>query len=308
MNAACYTNGNYMVAIFPDGTKIRCIDDSLEWEPEFPETLDILISDYCKENCPYCYEGCSEQGKNADLCLPFIHTIRPYTEVAININCLNFQINELVPFLKRMHNQKVIVNITVNANEFINEYMTLRKFCKKEWIHGVGISIGKVGQDPSNDNHLTEEVLYDLEDFRNVVFHTIVGVTTGKQYQFIMEHKLPVLILGYKENLGRSGAYKDTHSLEFRQNIDWLMQNISKMMDTHNLVSFDNLALEQFHIKERLDMNFWNQVYMGEEGKYSFYIDAVHRQFAKNSMAPASKRYPLLDSVQDMYDAIRKKG
>lgn len=41
-----YRNGNYNVAIFDDGTKIRYNNlDCLV--PEFPESMDVKISNYC---------------------------------------------------------------------------------------------------------------------------------------------------------------------------------------------------------------------------------------------------------------------
>ena len=49
-----YRNGNYNVAIFDDGTKIRYNNlDCLV--PEFPESMDVKISNYCPFNCSMCF-------------------------------------------------------------------------------------------------------------------------------------------------------------------------------------------------------------------------------------------------------------
>ncbi len=46
-----YRNGNYNVAIFDDGTKIRYNNlDCLV--PEFPESMDVKISNYCPFRMP----------------------------------------------------------------------------------------------------------------------------------------------------------------------------------------------------------------------------------------------------------------
>ena len=43
---------------------------------------------------------------------------------------------------------------------------------------------------------------------------------------------------------------------------------------------------------------------MGDDGKYTMYIDMVNNEFAKNSMS--DKRYKLMDNVEDMFDIVRK--
>lgn len=83
-----YKNGNYYVTMLSDGTKIRANKlDTLE--PEFAENCDMLITTECNGGCPYCYEGCSTNGSHADLMnLPFLDTLHPFTELAINGNDL----------------------------------------------------------------------------------------------------------------------------------------------------------------------------------------------------------------------------
>ena len=42
--------------------------------------------------------------------------------------------------------------------------------------------------------------------------------------------------------------------------------------------------------------------------EFTYYIDMVERKFAKSSTTPMDQRYDLLDSVDDMFEKIRKKG
>ena len=44
---------------------------------------------------------------------------------------------------------------------------------------------------------------------------------------------------------------------------------------------------------------------MGDDGDYSFYIDAVSQTFAKNSTISKDQNYPVLESVDDMFNFIR---
>ena len=44
---------------------------------------------------------------------------------------------------------------------------------------------------------------------------------------------------------------------------------------------------------------------MGDDGDYSFYIDAVEETFAKNSTISKDRNYPILESVDNMFNFIR---
>ena len=67
-----YKNGNYNVAIFEDGTKIRFNDlDNLK--PDFPESMDMKISNYCPFNCPMCHEKSSTNGKYGNIFYTFLY-------------------------------------------------------------------------------------------------------------------------------------------------------------------------------------------------------------------------------------------
>ena len=44
---------------------------------------------------------------------------------------------------------------------------------------------------------------------------------------------------------------------------------------------------------------------MGEDSEFSFYIDAVNKNFGKNSMS--NKRYDMLDDAKKMFDIVRRR-
>ncbi len=44
---------------------------------------------------------------------------------------------------------------------------------------------------------------------------------------------------------------------------------------------------------------------MGDDGNYTFYIDLVKGEFAKNSVS--DERYPLLDNIDDMFKRIQNE-
>lgn len=78
---AKYKNGDVNVLLFEDGTKIR---SSKEENPkvEFPESMDIKITDYCDRNCPYCHEKSTTKGIHGDLNSKFFNTLPSGIELA----------------------------------------------------------------------------------------------------------------------------------------------------------------------------------------------------------------------------------
>lgn len=76
-----YTNGNYIVKIYSDGTKIRITEED-KFIPEFPESIDMKITDYCEVGCPMCHENSSIKGKHANFNYKFLDTLKEGTEIA----------------------------------------------------------------------------------------------------------------------------------------------------------------------------------------------------------------------------------
>jgi hypothetical protein len=69
-------------------------------------------------------------------------------------------------------------------------------------------------------------------------------------------------------------------------------------------VSFDNLAIEQLEASRLVTPEEWEEMYMGDDGDFTFYIDLVDQTFAQDSMSQI--KYPLLDSVDEMFKVIRE--
>ena len=71
-------------------------------------------------------------------------------------------------------------------------------------------------------------------------------------------------------------------------------------------MSFDNLGIEQLDPKRLMSDEEWEKCFMGEDGSFTFYIDAVNGKFAKCSTS--TKRYDLMDDVKTMFNVIRNEG
>lgn len=287
---AKYHNGNYDVAIFKDGTKIRYNNlDNLT--PSFAESIDCTITTKCDGGCPYCYMGCSENGEHADLNQPFFNTLHKGQELALNGNDLTHP--DLIKFLARMRDNGVICNMTFNQKHFMKHAIDIKQLEMLGLIHGVGVSL----------TDSTDLNLYvNLEMFDNVVVHTIDGLLTKGDIKNMSDKNIKLLILGYKI-LGRGADYYHTHKQDIQNNIAYIRDNIKKINQHFNVTSFDNLALKHLDMKSQIPNKEWDRLYMGDEGEYTFFIDAVNKKFAVSSLT--EKQYDLMDDVDDMFRKVR---
>lgn len=289
-----YKNGNYNVTIFEDGTKIRENDlDNLT--PEFAESCDVSITERCDGGCPMCYLGCNENGKHADLLSQnWIRTLHPYTELAINGNDLSHP--QLDEFLCMLKEQRVIANITVNQKHFMLHYDRLRNLSDEGLVHGVGVSLVDA---------YDEDFVALVRSFPNAVIHTIAGILTTKDLEVLADKELKMLILGYKTK-GRGMKYAAKNAESISENLAALRKLLPIYFDRFSVISFDNLAIEQLFVWEYFqEKEKWDEFYMGDDGQYTFYIDAVNGVFARDSMS--LNTYPILDNVDDMFNVIRSE-
>ena len=74
-----YKNGNTIVEIKSDGTKIRYTPDNKPANPIFPESIDMKICNRCLMDCPMCHERSGLNGKLANLKHPLIDSTEAET-------------------------------------------------------------------------------------------------------------------------------------------------------------------------------------------------------------------------------------
>lgn len=290
-----YRNGNYTVTVLEDGTKIRRTEDD-EFRPAFAENCDCKITDRCDGNCNFCYENCTPNGKHGDILnYKFLDSLHPHTELAINGNDLSHP--DLIAFLQRLKDKKIITNMTVNQIHFEKNIELIDKLIEDKLINGLGISL----KNPS------PEFIRKVRKYPNAVIHVINGVITPDGIRALADNKLKMLILGYK-TLRRGMVYYECNKTQIEKNQTWLKNNLKNIIGRFNIVSFDNLAIEQLDVKSIMSESEWERFYMGDDGNYTFYIDMVKGKFSKNSIADDSNRYDINDmTIDEMFDIIRKE-
>ena len=185
---ASYKNGNYNVTVFDDGTKIRRTEDD-HWAPERPESMDLKITNDCDMNCPFCHEDSHINGKHGDIMnMKFLETLMPFTELAIGGgNPLAHP--DLIPFLRKCKDLKLIPSMTVNQIHFMNNLNFIDMLIERKLIHGLGVSLVSA----------TDDFFNELNKRNNTVLHIINGLINEETLNKLYNKNLKILILGYKQ-------------------------------------------------------------------------------------------------------------
>ena len=287
-----YKNGNFTTKIFSDGTKVRETEDD-EFVAAFAENMDIKISNYCDMGCKFCHEGSTKNGKHGDILNEkFIETLHPYQEVALGGGDATSH-PDLIPFLQKLKDRKVIVNMTVNQKHFEQKQDLIRKLVDEKLIYGIGVSLVNP----------TDEFISLIKQYPNAVIHVINGVLRPSDIEALSDNNLKMLILGYKQLRRGNEWYNEDHENIVVKQM-WLKDNLAEIINHFKVVSFDNLAIEQLEVQRLMSKEEWDEFYMGDDGTMTYYIDMVERKFARSSTADFDKRYDLLDSVDEMFQKI----
>jgi len=282
-----YTNGNYNVKIYEDGTKIR-ENDLDNFRPEFPESIDLKITNYCKFNCPMCHEESGLDGQHGNLSnVRFIDSLTPYTELAIGGGD-PYTHPGLLNFLYMMKTKGVLSNITIKQETFMENEGFTKLLIDQKLIRGLGISVSTFDQ----------EFLDRVKLLPDVVLHVIAGYTPVEEIMKYSNNGLKILILGYKQ-FGRGADYMNQ---DIRDGIIILNNSLVNIIKGFKIVSFDNLALKQLRVKDLLTAADWETFYMGDDGQYTMYVDLVNEEFAKNSTS--EMRYNLMGNIVDMFNTV----
>ena len=273
MLLARYTNGNCRIELQDDGTKTR------EWEgearPVFPESMDLKITDWCDGGCLYCHEKSTVAGKHARLedIQRLLSDLPAGVEIAMGGGeTVSFpQLEELLVWAK---GRGLVMNMTVNAMHLYRHADTIRSLRSRKLVYGVGISYGE----------RFEEKIDALAD-ANTVVHVIASVDSVHKALQLARRGVKLLVLGYKR-FGRGVIYFDD---TVERNVGSWRYWVGTLMRSAATISFDNLAIDQLGIRERVTPEVWETHYLGSDGSHTMYVDAVRMEYARSSVSKREK-------------------
>jgi len=270
-----YRNGNADITLYDDGTRIIETEDSI-LRLDTPLNIDIRVSKRCPYGydssrgvsvCGFCHESATVDGKVCDYD-KLLNVIRESdlpkgTELAIGANLIS---DDFIEFVKELNILGFIVNITVNER-----YLTDRgdRQLKKvmQYIKGLGISFRTL----CGSMNLPEWI----SEYSNTVLHVICGIDNLKDVCKLHKKYHKILVLGEKD----FGFNTNKVDLTSNSHIEW-DTHIMKLTKLFDIVSFDNLALEQLHIKDKISKDEYETFHQGE---HSMYINAVDEYYAPSS-------------------------
>jgi len=261
-----YNNGNALITLESDGTRVISFEDELQLE--YPLNIDIRVSTECSlaNLCTFCHESAVINGKDCDfeILKSKLKDLPQGIELAIGCNHFTYELDN---FLDWCLMKNYVCNLTINQGHLNRDSLIIERAILNNRIKGLGVSYR---------DKLKWNIPQFILDYPNTVFHVISGIDTIQDIISLKEKGVnKILILGEKNfgnNLGKVDLTSKTHKEWY-----WWVHKLFKIFD---VVSFDNLALEQLNIKRfftKENYEIFNQ------GEHSFYINAVDQYFAPSS-------------------------
>lgn len=291
-----YQNGNAKVSINESGT--RMIEYENDLNLDFPLNIDIRVMNKCafgynpktkKAFCTFCHESARTDGNECD------YEILKYRlkssslpagiELAIGAN----EITEpLVEFLQWAFYEGFICNLTINQGHLKRDSDRLKSLIKNDYIKGLGVSYR---------SGLKFTVPQFVLDYEHTVFHVISGIDDIMDVLSLNDFGVKkILVLGEKD----FGFNKGKVDLNTQRHKHWYWW-IGKCIETFELVSFDNLALEQLNVKRLFVSDFETF----DQGEHSFYINAVDGYLAPSSRNDNKTYWDGID-LREYFCSIKK--
>lgn len=272
-----YRNGNAVVTLdLRDGTRIIEYPDNEPLTLETPLNIDIRVSTQCpygynvetqKSTCAFCHESALVSGVECHygiLQQVLMDAKLPRgTEIALGVNEVT---EDLVQFIKNLYRLGLVVNITMNER-YILEFGDTGLKQMLPYVFGLGISYRSLQGCLSLPDWIA--------DYPHTVIHVINGIDNFDDIKElgVKYHKL--LVLGEKD----FGFNRGKVNLDTEQHKQW-KSNIMQLTKIFDIVSFDNLGLQQLEIRGKITDKEYKSFYQGE---HSMYINAVEQYFAPSS-------------------------
>ena len=317
-------NGNYYILygdMFERKEKMRLQVDSIpDMIPEFPELVDMKITNACEHHCPFCYMGSTPKGKHAELkdIYNIVGAFKNKTEFALGGGNVLLH-PKFTDIVKYIHKKNHIVNITIRYDDVntINENSDIKEAINK-YVSGIGISVQKA----SDVDVATEYISEMLELGKHVCLHVIPELIGVKNTIDILNKKTDinniiiskhtpnackVLFLGLKQ----SGRAKNIeHKLLTADELNSLIvaSKYSYNVDTSFINTYNSWFDETYE-----DPDYF---LTRHEGEYSMFIDAItlnaftssYKDDGAINIIDTLDRYRYIKPIDEVFGEIRRKN
>jgi hypothetical protein len=270
-----WQNGNATVTTERNGTRSVMWDGDLKLE--YPLNVDIRVSTQCefgrnpktgKAVCSFCHESAVTDGTECDygLLLQILTPLPAGVELAIGMNQYT---DNFHAFLGQCKLRGWIVNVTINQGHLKKWGKQLALMIDEGVVAGVGVSFRP-------NMAVLDSPIVTLP---NTVVHVIAGIDDFDRVSSLADSGVKkLLVLGEKD----FGFNKGKVIISSPNHLKWKWK-IHTLFSLFDVVSFDNLALQQLNVKRFFTDKDWATFYQGE---HSFYINAAEGYFSPSSRSP----------------------
>ncbi|MFW6130447.1 MAG: radical SAM protein [Atribacterota bacterium] len=245
----------------------------------FPELVDIKITNFCNENCPYCYQDSNVNGSHAE-CMYIYDIIQLLEEMQV------FEVAIgggeptahplFLPILQRFRNEGIVPNFSTRSLAWLYDNELWPKIL--ELCGGFAFSARSV-KEVSKLGLLMSDGRSELYD-KKAHIHYVMGTLKPWDFSRLLEEaykwRMPVTLLGYKET-GRGSNYTPNDYS------NWVKQ-CSILCEERKLpkLNIDTSLAKDF--QEELEaQGVPPYMYTIKEGAFSMYIDAVDGTYGPSS-------------------------
>jgi MoaA/NifB/PqqE/SkfB family radical SAM enzyme len=313
-------NGNYYILygnMFHKKEKLRLQVDSIpDMIPEYPELVDMKITNTCEHNCPFCYMNSVPEGEHAkkEDIYRILRMFKIKTEFALGGGNVLLH-PDFTNIVKHIHYKDHIVNITIRYDDTktIENNKNIKRAIKK-YVNGIGIAVQK-----AKDVDVASDFIKEMLDLgKHVSLHIIPEMIGSDESVDIMnkmteindtlfdsgiENKCKVLLLGLKPS-GRAKELKydllsddELHSFEEASRYQFCVDTSFVNTYEYFFKTFYKECEEFFLTKN--------------EGEFSMYIDAVNNKaYASSYKTDIEDGINIREeqNIKDVFGEIRRRN
>lgn len=286
-------NDDFIIQDRYNGNKLRFsfdVNSDDTTKSKFPELVDLKITSFCNYGCNFCYMSSTEEGKHGDL-----NDLKRIIDMLHESNCMEIAIGggeptshpNFVEILRYINSKNILVGFTTkNWNlyqhkdfKYILKYTNSIAFsCQTPVEIEKVLKIqeeAKIIIQNNRDFFSSDETCYPTKFYIQTILELSSLEHLEKIFKVCQEKYFPLTLLGYK-HFGFGEKYK-------AKNLDISDEWIDLVKKHKNLqVGIDSVIVKKW--KEKLiEKGVDKRMLIGEEGKFSCFIDGVEKKISKSS-------------------------
>ena len=282
-------NDDYVIQNSRNGNKVRISFNSKKDTKKsiFPELVDLKITGYCEYGCKFCYQSSTKEGKHASL-----ENIKNIIKSLANSGVMEIAMGggeptthpDLLEILKEIKKHKMLACFTTK-----NFDLHTRPDFKEviETTNSIAFSCNSIAE--IEKVIIIRNAIYEVAGYENnleIYIQMIPELMTDLNFEKALNligkklYTTPVTLLGYKDfGFGEKYSPKNRFASS-----DWI-KTVKEHSGKRGIkFGIDSVLVSKWK-KELIENHVDPLALVGEEGKFSCYVDAVTMSIHKSSFS-----------------------